>query len=496
MLTKGYTEFQWEITNSRSGEKNLLLGGRAVYSAYDPVEKTEITARRLMESAKSEKCDHIVIIGSGLGYLPRALYEAGCKKIIIWEPFPIMQQSFPVCSGKWRDEAIIVNNYEDFRDNMLLFAKHGARPKLVIHPGYEIFCRLEHRLAVQALDDIYNSQSESRYTVSLRSLETLIRLPFLSSIKEFEGAFEGKSAVLANPGPSLKKGINALKGMDDVTVFASLQSVSYLQKNGIRVNFIVCSDPKDMSPFMAECSDDFDAFFAESSIDSGSLDWKRDKTFLFHFKCGQIHEKLWKEAQMPVIEEPTSTVSEAMLLLADYMGFKEIYCIGMDYCWEIDRYSYRTHYKYDDDKKINDMGSCFQLLTSSDHVAVTQSLYFHGARFMQYKCRELQGRGKEIYQLAGGIDFHCSGLLSLDALKKKLNSGNGKKTGNKGTNRLAFNAGQVQRLLNDIKQGRIKNGEKDSDPGRTWPFLRAIPVEEVDDICNLYLRKLQKYESL
>jgi len=496
MLTKGYSEFQWEITNSRSGEKNLLLGGRAVYSAYDPVEKTEITARRLNENAKNEKCDHIIIIGSGLGYLPRALYESGCKKIIIWEPFPVMQQSFPVCDGEWRDEVIIVNNYEDFRDNILLFARQGARPKLVVHPGYEIFCRLEHRLAVQALDNIYNDQSEDRYTVSLRSLESLIRLPLLGSLKEFEGSFEGKRAVLANPGPSLKENINALKGMDDMIVFASLQSVSYLQSNGIRVNFIVCSDPKDMSPFIAECGDDFDAFFAESSIDPGSLDWKRDKTFLFHFKCGQIHEKLWREAQMPVIEEPTSTVSEAMLLLADYMGFKEVYCIGMDYCWEMDRYSYRTHYKYDNDKKINDMGSCFQLLTSDDRIAMTQSLYFHGARFMEYKCRELQRRGKEIYQLSGGIDFHCNGLLSSDALKKKLDSGNGKRTVKKEKNRLPFTAGQVCRLLNDIKEGRIKEGSNDSNPGKTWPFLQAIPVEEIKDICDVYIRKLQDYDNL
>jgi len=101
MLLKGYSEFEWEIRDSRCGDRILLLGGRAVYSTYNPIEQTEILAHRLIAGAREEKCDHIIIIGLGLGYLPKSLYNSGYKRIIVWDPFPIMQQSFPVCSGEW-----------------------------------------------------------------------------------------------------------------------------------------------------------------------------------------------------------------------------------------------------------------------------------------------------------------------------------------------------------------------------------------------------------
>ena len=100
MNNKGYSEFEWEIRDSKSGEKSLLLGGQSVYSRYDPIKHVRKVAREIISNASEEQCDHIIIIGLGLGYLPRALYEQGYSNVVVWEPFPIMQESFPVCGGK------------------------------------------------------------------------------------------------------------------------------------------------------------------------------------------------------------------------------------------------------------------------------------------------------------------------------------------------------------------------------------------------------------
>lgn len=491
MINKGYSEFEWEIKQSRSGDLTLILGGRAVYSLYEPLKYAENTARVLIEKALAESCDHIIIIGLGLGYLPRALYDAGFRRIIVWEPFPVMQKSFPVCDGDWREVVTVVHEYREFQKGVLRFSGKGSKPKLIIHPGYDIFCRLEHRLAVQALERIYTTGNEESYVISRRSLESLVRLPFLATIRECEGVYKGRKAVLANPGPSLKRCVQVLKGTDESIVFASLQSAAYLQKNGIRVNYIVCADPKDMSPFTAECNDDFDAFFAETSVDPGTLDWKKNKTILFHFKCGQVHEKLWEQAQLPVIETPTSSVSEVMLLLAVYMGFDEMYCLGMDFCWKEDRYTYRTKYKYDDDARINDMASSFKLSASDGQIATTQSLYFHGARFMQHKCSELSSKGKDVYQVEGGLSFTSSGVLTVDDLEKKISSGKEGGTVKISNRQSPITVEQVEHLLNEIKHGRINGRQTQDENGKIWPFLQAIPADEFPTACDRAINKLR-----
>jgi len=491
MGNKGYSEFEWEIKKSRSGAMTLLLGDRAVYSSYDPLKHAEDAARRLIEKTAHEGCDHIIIIGLGLGYLPGALYHAGVKRIIVWEPFPIMQKSFPEYSGEWREKVLVVHDDREFKNAALRFAGKGSKPKLIIHPGYEIFCRLEYRLAARTLERIYNARNYDSYIVSRRSLESIVRLPFRGTVKQFEGIYKGRKAVLANPGPGLKQCVQPLKGAEDTIVFASLQASSYLQKNGIRVNYIVCADPKDMAPFTAECNDDFDAFFTETSVDPGTMDWNPDRTFLFHFQCGQIHEKIWTQAQLPVIDEPVSSVSEVMLLLADYMGFDEIYCLGMDFCWIDDRYTYRTQYKYDNDARINDMASCFKLSASDGRTVTTQSLYYHGSRFMQYKYSELSSKGKSVYQIEGGLTFTPAGVLTVDELEKKLHSGKSGKEVTIINPESSVSVEHVEHLLHEIKSGRMKSRKTEADASKMWPFLQEMPAQELYDACGTFINRLK-----
>jgi hypothetical protein len=487
----GFSEFEWEIKDSKNGEKTLLLGGRAVYSLYNPTKHVDNTARELIKKATEKKCDHIIIIGLGLGYLPRSLYNLGYKKIIVWEPFPVMQQSFPLCSGEWKEVVIITNNYSDFKKATLHFARKGAKPKLIVHPGYEIFCRLEYRLAIQLLEKIYNN-NRTKYVVSKRALESLVRIPFLGTVKDFEGVFKGKKAILTNPGPSLKECVSILKNVNDSIIFASLQSAPFLQKNGVKVNFIVCLDPKDMNSFLDDCSNDFDAFFAETCVDPSTLDWNSKKTYLFHLISRQIHEKLWKQARLPVIDDPISSVSEVMLLLADYMGFSEIYCIGMDLCWKDNRYSYRTQYRYDNDPRVNDMMSQFKILTNDNQIANTQSVYFHAARYMQYKCPELIKSGKRIYQMKGGIDFYATDKLSIEELERRLLQRNEEISLDIKRPQSPVTVEQVKKLLNSIKNNKVTGQKNNSNTGslNLWPFLKQIPDTELYGICEESLSEL------
>lgn len=496
MSKKGFAEFEWEIRDSRDGDKTLLLGGRAVYSLYSPLKNADSTARSLIVQATKEERDYLIIIGLGFGYLQRSLYNLGYKNIIVWEPFPLMQKSFPVCGGEWKESVTIVYDYESFVKSVLHFARRGARTRLFIHPGYDIFCRLEHRLAVQLLKTIYRDSKGPEYIVSRRALDTLVRLPFLRTVKDFKGTFKGKKAILTSPGPSLKSCIPVLKNHDNSIIIASLQSAPLLQKNGIKVHFVTCADPNDMGLLLNDCSSDFGVFLAESSCDPSTLDWHREKTFLFHFRCGQLHELSWETAGLPVIEDPVCTVSEVMLLLADYMGFDEIYCLGMDLCWKDSPYSYRIKIKYDD-LDLSGMMSKFTILDNDGQIAKTKPHYFHAARYLQQKCSELKTKGKLIYQMKGGIDLNASAVLTPDELQDKLKSNDGAVSFEIKNTVPPVTISQVENILKQTKNGSIpckhnRTGEKDENSKyEQRPFLQEIPLEELPSVCDIFLKKLR-----
>jgi hypothetical protein len=500
MSDKGFEEFEWEIREGRDGNKTLLLGGRAIYSTYRPVEHAESTARSLIEQAEKEKSDHLIIIGLGLGYLPRALYDLGCRNVVVWEPFPVMQKSFPVCGGKWEESVSIVNDYNSFEKKVMQVARKGAKPRLLVHPGYNTFCRLEHRQAITLLNKIYGATGEPKYIMSRRTLDTFAAMPFLSTVKDFRGVFRGKRAILVSPGPSLKSCIPVLKNVKNSIIFSALQSAPYLQKNGINPHFITCADPTDMGQLLNDCGSEFGVFLAESSCHPSTLEWNREKTFLFHFRCGQLHELLWEGACLPVIEDPVCTVSEVMLLLADYMGVDEIYCLGMDLCWRESPYSYRINLKADE-PILSGMTTTFSILANDGRIAKTKPHYFHSARYLKQQCSELKTRSKVLYQMKGGIDINVTANLTPDELQEKLEADRSEIIFDVKNSGPPVTVLDVENILNKARNGYIpvkgnRNGHRDISSGnKQHHCLQAIPTKEQNEACDVILNKLRGKDS-
>ena len=68
------------------------------------------------------------------------------------------------------------------------------------------------------------------------------------NLKELDGVFKGKPAILIAPGPSLEKNVRFLKDAKGRAVLiAQLQSVRRLYKEGIQPDFVVVLDPQDLT---------------------------------------------------------------------------------------------------------------------------------------------------------------------------------------------------------------------------------------------------------
>jgi len=92
----------------------------------------------------------------------------------------------------------------------------------------------------------------TRNTYSRRWIDQgLKNLPLFAhgkNLKELDGLFEGKPAILIAPGPSLEKNIHLLKeAKGRAVLIAQLQSVRRLYKEGIQPDFVVVLDPQDLT---------------------------------------------------------------------------------------------------------------------------------------------------------------------------------------------------------------------------------------------------------
>ena len=101
MAECGFAELPWAIKPSKNnGIPTLYIDTLAILSAYDPQIAANRLAQQTLESVKTTKADHIIIIGMGLGYFPKALFTQGFEKIIVWDPFPEMQNSITLQPGE------------------------------------------------------------------------------------------------------------------------------------------------------------------------------------------------------------------------------------------------------------------------------------------------------------------------------------------------------------------------------------------------------------
>jgi hypothetical protein len=183
-----------------------------------------------------------------------------------------------------------------------------------------------------------------------------------------------------------------------------------------------------------------------------------------------------------------------MLILAEFMGFAEMFCIGMDFCWQDERYTHRVPNPFDEHNRP--VEQTFTVLSNTNKVVTTESVYFHAARYMRYKCEELKKSGKKVYQMEEGIDFDTTETLNNAALEKKL-----KKTPFDQSilkdipSVVPIKTEEVKKLLLSLKKDKKEKSNRRKanilEPTNAlWPFLQEVPLEQRAAMCDRFLNEL------
>lgn len=166
-------EVEWKIEKSRSGANTLSVARRHAHSAYNPLAEAQQVASQVLAAMANGGHDSLISIGSGLGYITRAISEQWTGSILHWEPFPqlceeIANKGFPGNLGSTREvltaaanrgtgkrnksphHRVSVSTTKEFELALDALAGSSRNPYLWIHPGYEHVCRFEAHYALRA----------------------------------------------------------------------------------------------------------------------------------------------------------------------------------------------------------------------------------------------------------------------------------------------------------------------------------------------------------
>jgi hypothetical protein len=114
-------------------------------------------------------------------------------------------------------------------------------------PGAEGFNTLLEKAVMGRWMDLNTRSAYSRRWID-QGLKNLPLFTHGKNLKELDGHFEGRPAILIAPGPSLEKNIHLLKeAKGRAVLIAQLQVVRLLYKEGIQPDFVVVLDPQDLT---------------------------------------------------------------------------------------------------------------------------------------------------------------------------------------------------------------------------------------------------------
>lgn len=489
MNQSGQAELSWDLLEDKQKRPCLKIANRSIESGYDAIEQSGKTADQIIAKMQSKNSSILIVIGLGLAYLAQSLFDRNCQHVVFYDPFPQMRRSLPTVGGPWREKYRVVFTIQGLFEELKKHIDDRFLPELFIYPGYEPYTRFEYRQILDLLRNLYAKNDFNNYLVSERSIESLSNVPFFRPFSNLSRYFVGQTAVLISAGPSLKSAIEYLKSASNCFVFAALQVLPLLQKEGISVDFVVVADPQDLSGIQKNCSLSFKALLSDSLVHPKTLNWCPEKTFVYNLFSDHFHQLFWDQIPGNNIRAPMSTVSETQLCLALGMGFEKILLLGMDYGWKKNRYAHRCL----EAPKEAPYERRFPICLEDGSFAETEAMYYHGFRFMNYLCSSLKGR---VWQYSECLKLSTVSSLNLHSLQSFFK---GLKT-----NKIMIPEGEIDKnsisLAEDlIRQAAVSRHTASRDLEKSFfdsdkymPFFKETHPTKRAEICEQALHNLRR----
>ena len=376
--------------------------------------------------------DLILIINSDNRKIIDSLVERGQKRIFLLNGCIDMDEL--IANNSYPDDVVIhkLDDYEKLNELIMVFKSQPPRRFLALDCGAE-------KADQEMMDEIKFALERGREAAWIRFntlnrgdavkiLDNLNNVVNVQQTSEFHKKFEGHSAIIVCPGPSLSNNIEVLKkAKGKILIVCVLHAFRALKKAGITPDIVIHTDPFSLKNLYFERDgqeisqwdewiegNDFSdvKYFITSSM--GAPD-------MFGIPAEKI---LWMSpgqkvgGHLPVdvftYNRVGGSVSHSAFDLMIEFGFKSIALVGQDLAFAKTGEMYTDHAHLDmSEKRLKAMGERFSVKGFyGDEVETNNTFYFFGQSYEMF-ARELNDTQIDLFNCTEGGMYlegfqHCS----------------------------------------------------------------------------------------
>lgn len=252
----------YEIELSKNGLPTIKINSVYAHSKYDPLSEAKRVVDFLLND--KEELDVVIVFGSGLGYIPRILYEVLLKenKNII-KPYIIYIEADIKAfftSLKYFDwiEIFKCENFKLFlrpdKEQLGDFIQTipTKRIRYYFHRATYFFNQDYYKEVQRYMEYILDRKDMNNATFSrfqkIWSSNFIFNLPCYlgsNSIKDLKDIAKGATSIVVAGGPTLEKSVDFIKDAQrNAIIIAVDTSFKYLKNKGISPDIVVTIDPQ------------------------------------------------------------------------------------------------------------------------------------------------------------------------------------------------------------------------------------------------------------
>lgn len=290
--------------------------------------------------------DIIITFGIGLGYLLDETFNSYPSKIFIYEPdlnlLHFVLSNVDISEHLASGRVYITNDLDELISKLTSSYITKDKVEIVYLQNYAIVKNKELLHLTQRVFDACKSKMVDVNTITKFSkvwlMNTIENIASINSNKgyllsDLENKFRGQTALIAGAGPSLDDNIADIQAnRNKFVIFAVNKTVSYLLKNGIYPDFVVCLDARNMSKTLGGLQLQLEKVnaIADIRVDKTIQSIGFDKIFYNFSETDFFIKKLAKYNSFMNFNESGGTASTLALVSAVKMGFSKIVLAGID----------------------------------------------------------------------------------------------------------------------------------------------------------------------
>ncbi len=327
-----------DVCDAANGQPTLRVGESFLEDRADPAAG----ARAMIDAAKLEGADHVVLLGVGLGYRVQELTRRGIKPVV-YEPsaelLEFVREQYP----DRLKGAELFAEVPPLAAHLTTHTSPRDRTMLLVPPAYgRVFPEARAKLAatlkeVEGLTIVRENtlMERSKLTVEniLRNFARLERTPMATSLGE---PLKGKPAFIVSAGPSLDRNQHLLaRASQHGAVFAVNTSAPAVAAAGALIDVLVAIEGIDASAAMQRAAEHVKAVALDLSSSDRNFDVAIQHQLAFLFAsptCVPLAQRL---QTLPLVYG--GSVATAAFSLAYVWGADPIVLVGQDLAYTAGR---------------------------------------------------------------------------------------------------------------------------------------------------------------